>query len=333
MDDGLKKKALSYADGKTVENEEDLKELIEDGIAFSAFKSLGNKSLVEGYLSEYGEALENADIDGFNSLSSREKDVVAKNIIRNMNKPESLEEVEALINSSVKNAGALLPVPSGGGGGGGGSPATPGKVKVDNSISKPVAEPFEEREEETLFFSDIENVKWAEESIEFLLEKGIVNGREANRFCPDEPVKRSEFVKMIAEAFGYEEEKGIGFKDVSRDYWANKYISAVAGAGLIKGDTAGNFNPESNITRQDIATILYRVLVVKNYRFTVDSVKMKFSDHEEIGKYAFNGIAMLSEMGILNGYEDNTIRPKRTATRAETAVLVEKVIRLLEKEV
>ena len=68
MDDGLKKKALSYADGKTVENEEDLKELIEDGIAFSAFKSLGNKSLVEGYLSEYGEALENADIDGFNAF-------------------------------------------------------------------------------------------------------------------------------------------------------------------------------------------------------------------------------------------------------------------------
>jgi len=196
-----------------------------------------------------------------------------------------------------------------------------------------VTEPFEEREEETLFFSDIENVKWAEESIEFLLERGIVNGRAANRFCPDEPVKRSEFVKMIAEAFGYGEEKGIGFKDVSGDYWANKYISAVAGAGLIKGDTAGNFNPESNITRQDIATILYRVLVIENHKFTVDSVKMKFSDHEEIGKYAFNGIAMLSEMGILNGYEDNTIRPLRTATRAETAVLVEKVIRLLEKGV
>lgn len=335
MDDGLKEKALSYAHGKTAENEEALRELIEDGIAFSAFKALGNKSLVDGYLSEYGEILENADIDGFNSLSSRKKDVVAKNIIRNMNKPESLEEIEALINSSVKNADALLPAPSGGsgGGGGGGASAPASKVKVDNTISKPVTEPFEEREAETSFFSDIEDVKWAEKSIEFLLEKGIVNGREANRFCPNEPVKRSEFVKMIAEAFGYEEEKGIGFNDVSGDYWANKYISAVAGAGLIKGDTAGNFNPESNITRQDIATILYRVLVIENHKFNVDSVKMKFSDHEEIGKYAFNGIAMLSEMGILNGYEDNTIRPTRTATRAETAVLVEKVIRLLEKEV
>lgn len=337
MSEEQKYSALSYADGKEAENEQRIRELFEDGIAYQSFKELDNYSQVEAYFDEYSEVLENAKVTAFKAMSDKERSTIAVHIIKNRSKIRTVEEIENLLNTDIKNISSLLGQNSashGGGGGGGG-----GRVSADKEISvkeeKPQTKPelTEPVKPQTTGFSDISDVEWAKASILQLLEKNVVNGKEINRFAPHDYVKRSEFTKMIAEAFGYKKEKAHGFADVAMNHWASDYISAVAGAGIITGDDKGNFNPDADITRQDIAAILYRVLVLENYKFNIESVSIRFNDKADISEYAENGIAVLSHMEILNGYDDGSVKPRDNATRAEVAVLLCRVMNILEGEV
>ena len=88
--------------------------------------------------------------------------------------------------------------------------------------------------------------------------------------------------------------------------------------------------PESNITRQDMAVLVYRFL---NSEGLIDNFNTanyeEFTDGEEIRDYARNPVSALTEMKILKGYEDGSFQPYGLVTRAETAVVIERLSALL----
>ena len=225
-------------------------------------------------------------------------------------------DVEKII--SENKASSTTTKGNGGGGGGAG-----GGLKVDASIyeAKPTIAPNADdkrNQEKTEIFSDLENVAWAKESINSLYEKGIISGKGEGKFAPAEYVTRAELMKMLVTAFEVEKgaDNGIFF-DVLSDAWYFDYVTRAAAAGIATGYESGEFRPEENVKREDLAVFLYRCLgleTVKEYQ--------RFADDENISEYAKDAVYALFEMEAINGVGENFFAPEKFSTRAECAKVI-----------
>ena len=172
-------------------------------------------------------------------------------------------------------------------------------------------------------FPDI-TFHWAEQDINAMHELGLANGFEG-MFRPDESITRAEFITMVANSF---EGKiyipsyiTITFPDIE-GHWAEDYIEDMASAGIIEGYEDDTFRPDDYITRQEVTTILQRVLKLK----PKTDVSM-FADGDQIASWAVESVATMTAADIIKGYEDNTFRPEDFMTRAETTSLIYRAIK------
>ena len=175
-------------------------------------------------------------------------------------------------------------------------------------------------------FSDVPATHWAYEAIEKLAAAGIINGVGDGTFNVDGNVTRAEFAKMVVVAMGIEATATeSAFEDCVADAWYTPYVVAAAEAGYVTGISETYFGAEELISRQDICTILGRVLAVES------EVAAEFIDADQIADYAAKYVNALVEMGIINGYEDGSFRPEANATRAEAAKIINGVFDLVAK--
>ena len=206
---------------------------------------------------------------------------------------------------------------SGGSGGGGGVSQTGGGSTNINTVL-PGRDNMEEPIVEEKIFEDLGQVAWAEEAIEALYEKGVVNGRADKQFAPQEQVTRAEFVKMISLVLELPQAQG-SFDDVAEDSWYAGCVYAAANAGIVTGDN-GSFYPDNNISREDMAAIICRALVHAEKAATAVG-ELSFDDANDIAPYAKEAVQTLVEMKIMQG-TGASFEPKRGATRAEAAKVI-----------
>lgn len=173
-------------------------------------------------------------------------------------------------------------------------------------------------------FSDMANAKWAETAVNYLYSKGIVSGKTASEFYPNDNVTRAEFVKLLVMASGKEIVKSSQiFADVNSDVWYFDYVNTAYNLGLVKGDEKGNFNPDAQITREDMATMLYRLVGNSENKGDVNV----FTDAGNISDYAKSAVAYLNANGVINGMGDGSFAPKSMATRAQSAQIIYNIVK------
>jgi len=206
---------------------------------------------------------------------------------------------------------------SGGGSVGKGYGSSSGGKGNEPAIIPPENEP--PKEEIKAGFNDLESVKWAEESILYLADKGIVNGKTQELFMPNDLCTRAEICKMLSLALGLSEEGG-EFTDVKESDWYYSYIKQMAGAKIVQGYSDGSFAPNSFITREDLAVIAKRVLEYKKVQ--MPQAFDEFDDDILISDYAKESVGLMKEMGILNGVGDNMFSPKTNVSRAMAAKVI-----------
>ncbi len=211
--------------------------------------------------------------------------------------------------------------PSGGGGGGGGGAPT---IKKDSLA--PVV-PQNNLTQAT--FTDCEHVSWAKDSILRLKAKGIVNGKSETSFNPDDSVTREEFLKMLLLACKIEiqADSKVNFEDVSSDSWCVPYVSTAVNLGIVKGISDTEFGVGQEITRQDMAVLCYRVLKHLNKTQTYELLS-NFVDSENFSDYAVEAIGTMHKLGIIKGMDGNRFEPFVFATRAQAAVIVDRLMSL-----
>ena len=203
---------------------------------------------------------------------------------------------------------------SGGSSGGGGKNS--GNAFV---VGKPVQQPEQTEEKK---FTDLSGYEWAADDISYLADKGIVNGESEKSFAPERAVTRAEFVQIFVNAFALTgKNMEINFADVTPSDWFYESVRQACGFGYINGISDEYFAPNETVTREDMAVILNRYLNKTNEN------SLAFADSELVSDYAENAVAALSENKIINGYEDNTFRPKSGASRAEAAVLIARILK------
>ncbi len=177
-------------------------------------------------------------------------------------------------------------------------------------------------------FNDISDYGWAEKSIDFLNGIGVVNSKGNFKFAPSENITRGDFAMFLVKALGLDTKLTFtdNFSDVSADA---EYAAAVAAgkkAGILMGTGDNKFNPEAPITRQDLMTICSRAM--KYVRLVADAdmtLLDSFSDKDLIAEYAASSIAAMVRDGIVLGNSDGTINPLGNTTRAEAAVIMERL--------
>lgn len=180
---------------------------------------------------------------------------------------------------------------------------------------------------EKLYFIDLDSVSWAKEQIYRLAEKSIISGTAEGVFEPDREVSREEFVKMLVLAGGLQVNgnSDIIFDDCSKDAWYYPYIRIGFACNIFKGVSKNEFGIGKNIIRQDIAVMARKVLEANGIKL-IDDVSLDYNDTHLISDYAASSIKTMSKIGVISGFDDKTFRPTEFATRAQTAVIIDRLI-------
>ncbi len=206
-----------------------------------------------------------------------------------------------------------------GGGGGGGAVAIPMEGSNKDSVS-----------ENEAIFSDVASVPWAVGAIEYLYDLNVINGKTEDMFYPGDFVKREEFVKMIVIAANIPlTEQAVNYTDVLKSAWFYPYVAAASNSGLINGIGNNVYGVGQNITRQDIAVVCSRLLTKADEPLKDEIVN--FADYGMISDYAKKAVDKVAYLGLMIGNENLEFSPREYATRAETAVILQRLIALLNQ--
>jgi len=170
---------------------------------------------------------------------------------------------------------------------------------------------------------------WGEKAILKALDYGFVQGYEDGNFRPDKPVRRAEFVTMVNKALKLREENTLKlrYSDVKDSDWFFKEIQKASYARYVSGIDKTTFMPKKEITRQEAAAMLARILPKDGP--TSDIALDGYKDADQISSWAKSAVAMVVSEGYLNGYSLEKLGPKATLSRAEAAKIIGLI---LEKE-
>lgn len=175
-------------------------------------------------------------------------------------------------------------------------------------------------------FKDVET-HWARKSILGAVSLGLVKGFPDSTFRPENTVTRAEFVTMLVRAEDAEVYKDLpaSFQD-TLEHWVHSggFLETAVKWGFVKPEDYGDrrFEPDKPITREEIAVLLVRALDKEQDALNYSSAPLQFRDAAEISRAARGHIFVAASKGLITGYEDQTFRPKNTATRAEAVTML-----------
>lgn len=169
------------------------------------------------------------------------------------------------------------------------------------------------------------NGHFSKDAVNKLSDMGIINGFEDGTFRPDDCVTRAQLAKMTVNAL--ELSAGVNsksFNDVSVGDWHYECINILSSNDIVTGDGI-SFYPDSLITRQDAAVILFRALGAVGKKINGSS---EFADFASISDYAKEAVGAMASNGIIKG-DSQGFRPHSSLTRGEAAVLINRIIEAL----
>lgn len=177
--------------------------------------------------------------------------------------------------------------------------------------------------EDKVTFTDIEKLA-NKDDIEFLANRLVIKGKEDGVFAPSEKVTRAQFAAMVSRALGLQAAEVSSFTD-TKGKWYESDVQALFEAGITTGKTANTFDPGANMTREQGAAFMARILAYTGYE--APPVKpVTFKDDASINKAYKENVALLVELGILSGKEDGTFDAKGNLTRGQLAKMLKRTL-------
>lgn len=180
-------------------------------------------------------------------------------------------------------------------------------------------------ESQAVRFSDLTGFDWAEDAIYNLFVQGIITGTSRTTYAPGKNITRADFITLIVRAFGFSVNFTDNFSDVSSSAYYYNAVGIAKALGIATGSGANKFNPTAPITRQDIMVIIQRV--AEKAQLSLSPVSYPyFTDMNDVSAYAKDAVELLTQAEIITGANDK-INPKNYATRAEVAVILDRLLK------
>lgn len=173
-------------------------------------------------------------------------------------------------------------------------------------------------------FDDVKENDWFSDSVKYCVGKGLMNGVAEGRFAPDDTTTRAMIVTILWRMEGSPAASGTKFADVEAGSWSAQAITWAATNGIVTGYDETSFGPEDSITREQLAAIFCRYARFKGKSVDVRNDLAAFRDADSISAWALDSVRWANRVGLINGRTATTIVPDGTATRAESAAMIER---------
>ena len=172
-------------------------------------------------------------------------------------------------------------------------------------------------------FTDVPADRWSYPYIKQLYDAGVVSGTSATTFEPTANVTRAQFVTMIAGLAGADVSGYASgpFDDVQAGSWYAPYVNWAAASGIVSGTSATTFDPAAEISRQDMAVMLYNYAQQAGVQLKQTTVT-PFTDESSIAAYALPAVQALHSAGVISGMPDGSFQPQATTTREQACVVL-----------
>ncbi len=189
-------------------------------------------------------------------------------------------------------------------GGGGGTPSEP--------------------EEPTWPFTDVtEGDDWFYDAVAYVYENGIMAGTSETIFNPTMELDRAQAAQLFYNLEGKPAVTGdSAFSDVASSHWAVDAITWAAENEVVAGIGGNLYDPDSNVTREQFAQMLYNYAQYKGYDLTANGDLTQFPDDGSISSWAETALSWANGNGLINGHENGTIDPKGSTIRAQAASIL-----------
>lgn len=199
----------------------------------------------------------------------------------------------------------------GGGGGGGGSSSGGGGGGSSTTTPTPSGLPF----------VDVADTAWYHDSVAKVYAMGLMKGSDATHFSPEQNTSRAMVATVLYRLDG-EKKSDVKelFTDVADGQWYSDAVAWAADKGVVKGYDANTFAPDENVTREQLAVMLYRY--ANPGAVSTEGLSAKFVDAASISDWATEAIAWAVDKGIMNGKGAGVLDPQGLASRAEICAML-----------
>ena len=182
-------------------------------------------------------------------------------------------------------------------------------------------------------FKDVHKNDWFYDSVKYVYINGMMKGVASDLFAPDGNITRAMFITVL---YRIENEPDTecdnSFNDVETNSYYEKAVYWGRKNGIVKGITNTEYAPDLNITREQMAAMIYRYMAYKNMDLSVgeNTNILSYADCSNISDYAIPAMQYAIGSGIIKGMTDNTLEPQGISTRAQAATVFMRTFNLLK---
>ena len=178
-------------------------------------------------------------------------------------------------------------------------------------------------EQAPLPFPDVTEGDWFYDAVRYAYENGLMDGVGDSLFAPNSETTRAQLVTILYRLAGQPAVSGdLPFPDVESGTWYTDAVAWAAQNGIVNGVSDTEFAPGDDITREQLAAILYRYAAYQGYDVSQRADLSGFGDASSISGYAQEALSWAHAQGLVLGFEDGSLRPQGTASRAQIAAVL-----------
>ena len=175
-------------------------------------------------------------------------------------------------------------------------------------------------------FDDVNVGDWFQAAVEYVYRNDIMTGTSATTFEPNTTLSRAMVAQILYNLEGQpdvsEENLGYPYSDVDAEAWYGDAVYWARLNGVATGYEDNTFQPNKAVTREELAQMLYNYTQYKKIILPALGDLSKFPDESDVSTWAQTAMSWATGLQVINGYEDNTLRPGGNTTRAEAASMI-----------
>ncbi len=175
-------------------------------------------------------------------------------------------------------------------------------------------------------FTDVSEGDWFYNPVVYVYENGLMTGTSDTTFEPNTHLSRAMLVAVLHRLEGSPSAESAGFSDVSEGDWYAQAVNWAASVGVVNGFDDGTFQPNTAITREQLAAILRNYAAYKGLDVSTSGDLSTYTDAASVSDWAKESVTWAVGQGLLSGVTDDTLAPQACATRAQVAAILQRYL-------
>nr|WP_302599806.1 pectinesterase family protein [uncultured Cellulosilyticum sp.] len=222
-----------------------------------------------------------------------------------------------------------------GGSGNNGSGSGSGSGNNDTTNTDTVNKPTDQPTVDNSALANLQDISghWAKDSITYVVNKGILKGISEENFAPNASMTRAMFATVLYRLSGEPKIAGSNaFKDVKAGSWYETAITWASAQGIVNGVGKNTFSPNGEVTREQMAVMLYNYIKANNIEIQKQTEEVNFKDQSKVAPWAEEAMTFMAQAGIMEGDNKQNCNPKAKATRAEVSTMLHRFMEMIEMQ-